>query len=216
MYLKKDLLSSGFFRFFSRVAELMLLNLLFILCCLPIITMGASLSALYSVCLKLIRKKDSYIVKDFFRAFRLNLKQGILLHLILSVIATVVITDLFVVWNMMAQADIYKGVFWVMAVLALFLFMASMYIYPMLAQFENTVKGYFRNAVILSIKHLRNSVILLLFTALPLLAAFMIPGAFAWEILLFLLFGFSGMVYINSIFFSAMFAAYLEEETDQA
>ena len=212
--MKIDLLSSGFFRFFSRVAELMLLNLLFILCCLPIVTAGASTAALYSVCLKLIRKKDSYIVKDFFHAFRQNLKQGILIHLILSVAATIIITDLFVVWNMTEQADIYQGVFFVMAILALFLLAASMYIYPMLAQFTNTIKGYFRNAVILSIKHLRYTLPLLLLTAAPFIAAFFIPGAFEWEILLFLLFGFSGMVYISSFFFSDIFEVYLEDGSD--
>ena len=205
-------MSSGFFRFFSRIAELILLNLLFILCCLPIVTAGTSLSALYSVCLKLIRKKDSYIVKDFFRAFRQNLKQGILIHLILSVATTIIVTDLFVVWNMMEQAAIYKGVFIVMAILALFLLAASMYIYPMLAQFKNKISGYFRNAVILSIKHLRYSIILFLLAILPLAAAFMIPGAFAWEILIFILFGFSGIAYINSIFFSDIFNTYIDAE----
>ena len=213
--MKNNLFSSGFFRFFSRVADLMLLNILFLVCCLPLVTIGASISALYSVSLKLIRKKDSYIVKDFFHAFRQNLKQGILLHLILSIAITIIATDLLVVWSIMEQAAIFKGVFFVMAVFALFFFAVSMYIYPMLAQFENTIRGYFRNAAILSIKHLRYSITLLLFAILPLLAAFLIPGAFLWEILIFLLFGFSGMVYINSIFFSAMFKTYLEEETDE-
>lgn len=188
----------------------MLLNVLFILCCLPIVTVGASLSALYSVCLKLVRKEDSYIAKDFFRAFRQNLKHGILLHLILCAVTTVVITDLAFMWSIMETSDLYKGLFFVMLLLSLFFFMASMYIYPLLAQFTNTVGGYLRNAAILSIKHWRHTVMFLLLTLLPIVAALLFPVALLWEILLFLLFGFSGMVYITTFFIAPIFSLYIE------
>lgn len=212
--LKINLFSSSFFRFFSRVADLMLLNILFLICCLPVVTIGASISALYSVSLKLVRQKDSYIAKDFFHAFRQNLKQGIVIHLILTVATVIIVTDLFVIWNIMESAAVFKGLFFVMAILALLFFMASVYIYPMLAQFKNTLKGYFRNAAILSFKHLRYTVMFLLLAILPFAAALLLPGALEWEILIFLLLGFSGMVYINSIFFSAIFKIYMEEDSD--
>lgn len=212
--LKFNLFSSGFFRFFSRVADLMLLNALFLVCCLPIVTIGASISALYSVSLKLVRQKDSYITKDFFRAFRQNLKQGIVIHLILTVASVIIVTDLLVIWSIMEASAVFKGLFFVMAILALLFFMASVYIYPMLAQFKNTLKGYFRNAAILSFKHLRYTIMFLLLTILPFAAALLLPGALEWEILIFLLLGFSGMVYINSIFFSAIFKVYMEEDPE--
>ena len=212
--MKFNLFSNGFYRFFSRIADLMLLNGLFILCCLPIVTVGASLSALYSVCLKLVRQEDSYIIKDFFHAFRQNLKHGIILHLILCVVATIVITDLVFIWSIMGASSLYKGVFFVMLLLSLFFFITSLYIYPLLAQFTNTTKGYIRNAAILSIKHFRHTVMFFLLFLLPFAAALLIPGALSWEILLFLLFGFSGMVYINSIFFSGIFRQYIEKESE--
>lgn len=213
--MRDNLFSSGFYRFFSRIADLMLLNILFLVCCLPIVTIGTSISALYSVSLKLIRKEDSYITKDFFHAFRQNLKQGIIIHLILSVATIVIVTDLFVVWGIMEHANVYKGVFFVMAVLALFFFMATAYIYPMLAQFKNSIKGYFQNAAILSIKHFPYTILFLLLAILPFAVALLIPGAWAWEILIFLLLGFSGMVYINSLFFSRILQGYLEEAPDR-
>ena len=212
--MKRDLMSSGFFRFFSRIAELMLLNFLFILCCLPIVTAGASLSALYSVSLKLIRHQDSYIVRDFFRAFRQNLKQGILIHLLFCAAASIIITDLVFLWNIMEQSELYKGVFFVMVVIALFLFCASMYVYPLLAQFKNTLKGYFRNAAILSIKHLRYTIMFFLIAIAPFFPAMLISGALEWMILIYLLFGFSGTVYIQSLSFATIFDTYIEDETD--
>ena len=212
--MKYNLFSSGFFRFFSRIADLMLLNILFWVCCLPIVTIGTSISALYSVSLKLIRKTDSHITKDFFHAFRQNLKQGIVIHLILSVATIIIATDLFVIWSIMEYSDVYKGLFFAMAILALLFFMATTYIYPLLAQFKNSIKGYFRNAAILSIKHFSYTILFLLLAILPSAAALLIPGAFGWEILIFLLFGFSGMVYINSIFISPILKMYMEEESD--
>ncbi len=212
--MKYHLFSSKFFQFFSRLAELMLLNTLFLICCLPIVTAGASVSALYSVTLKLVRQSDTYITKEFFRAFRQNLKQGILIHLIISAAITIIATDMIVIFGIMEHSAIYQGVFFVMAVLALLFFMAVVYIYPLLAQFKNTIKGYFLNAAILSFKHLPYTIMFLLLTILPLAAALLIPGAFLWEILIFLLFGFSGMVYINSIFFSNIFKMYMEEESE--
>lgn len=212
--MKFNLFSSGFFRFFSKIADLMLLNALFLLCCLPIVTAGASLSALYSICLKLVRREDSYIAKDFFRAFRQNLKHGIILHLILCAVATIAITDLVFMWSIMEASTLYKGVFFVMLLLSLFFIAASVYIYPLLAQFTNTVKGYLLNAAILSVKHLRHTIMFLLLVFLPFIAALLVPVALLWEILLFLLFGFSGMVYINSIFFSDIFLGYIEKESN--
>lgn len=189
----------------------MLLNALFLVCCLPIVTVGTSISALYSVCLKLVRQEEAYLTKDFFRAFRQNLKHGIILHLILSVATIIIVTDLIVMWNIMEAATLYKWVFFVMVILSLFLFMASIYIYPLLAQFSNTIKGYIQNATILSVRHLPCTIMFLLLTVLPIAAALLIPGVLLWEILLFLLFGFSGMVYINSIFLSPLFKKYIEE-----
>ena len=212
--MKFPLFNSGFFRFFSKIADLMLLNVLFLLCCLPIVTAGASLSALYSVCLKLVRREDAYIAKDFFRAFRQNLKHGIILNLILCAVATVIITDLAFIGSLMDASALSKGVFFVMLLLSLFFFMASVYIYPLLAQFSNTVKGYLRNAAILSVKHFRHTVMFLLITALPIIAALLFPYALLWEILLFLLFGFSGMVYINSFFLAPIFDGYIAQTQD--
>ena len=67
------------FHFLSRIADIIFLNLLFLLCCIPIITVGPSISALYYCMLKIIRNRDSSITGMFFHSFRENLKQGSLL-----------------------------------------------------------------------------------------------------------------------------------------
>ena len=82
----------------NKIADLLWLNILTIICCLPVFTIGASLSAAHYVCLKLYRGEEGYVTKDFFKAFKMNFAQGSALGVLCLVLAAVFITD-FVVTN---------------------------------------------------------------------------------------------------------------------
>ena len=69
-------MDNKFFVFMGRVADLLLLNFLCILCCIPVVTAGASITALYYVTLKMARDEESYIARSFFRSFKQNFKQA--------------------------------------------------------------------------------------------------------------------------------------------
>ena len=69
-------LDSPLFSFLNKVADLILLNILTMICCLPIITIGASMTALHYVVLKMVRDEESYIVRSYFKSFRQNFKQA--------------------------------------------------------------------------------------------------------------------------------------------
>ena len=73
---------------FSRIFELLLLNLLFVLTSLPLVTVGASMTALFAVNLKLVKNEESYIAKEYFRAFRQNLKPATISFLLFAVMGT--------------------------------------------------------------------------------------------------------------------------------
>ena len=70
--------------FINKIIDLVVLSLLFTLCCLPIVTIGPACTALYYTAVKCIRRHRSYSAKEFFSAFRTNLRKGIIIHLILS------------------------------------------------------------------------------------------------------------------------------------
>ena len=65
-------MDSGIFRFLTRLADLMILNILFIVCCIPIVTIGASVTSLYYVTLKMAVNEEGYIAKAFLKSFRQN------------------------------------------------------------------------------------------------------------------------------------------------
>lgn len=75
-------LESPLMQVLNKVADLMILNLLTVLFCIPVITVGASLTAMHYVALKMARNEECYIARDFFKSFRMNLKQGTVIWLI--------------------------------------------------------------------------------------------------------------------------------------
>lgn len=76
-------MDNKFFTFMSRVADLIILNILCVVCCIPIVTIGPSICAMFYVTLKMVRNEESYIVRGFFKSFKQNLKQGIIINLIM-------------------------------------------------------------------------------------------------------------------------------------
>ena len=64
----------------TRFMDLILVNVLFVLCCVPILTIGASFTAMYDVCMKLALRENVKILSDFFGSFARNLKRSTLLY----------------------------------------------------------------------------------------------------------------------------------------
>src|SRR5690606_11781225 len=87
-------LESPFIQFLSRIIDLVILNFLFILFSLPIFTIGSSISALYTVSLKLIQNKDPYIFKEFITAFKRNFKEATIIWIIMLVSGILLILDI--------------------------------------------------------------------------------------------------------------------------
>ena len=76
-------MDNKFFVFMGRIADLCMLNILCIVCCIPVITAGASLTALYYVTMKMVRNEESYIFRSFFKSFKQNFKQATVINLIM-------------------------------------------------------------------------------------------------------------------------------------
>lgn len=85
------------FRFLGKLADLMILNVVFLICCLPIVTIGASLTALNYVSLKMAEGEEGYIVKSFFKSFRQNFVQSTLMWLITLAAGLILCLDFYIV-----------------------------------------------------------------------------------------------------------------------
>ena len=65
-----------------------------IVCCIPVVTIGPSIAAMFYVTLKMVRNEESYIVRGFFKSFKQNLKQGIVINLIMLAAALLLYFDI--------------------------------------------------------------------------------------------------------------------------
>lgn len=199
----------------GRVADLMILNFLCVICCLPIVTIGASITAMFYVTLKMVRNEESYIVRSFFKSFKDNLKQSLVINIIMLATGIFLFFDLTISRNMASSlGTVLTFAFMVILVLYLMLFM---YIYPVLAKFYNTIRNTFTNSFLMSIRHLPYTVLMLLVTGAPFLA-FFIPSAQIQSLVLMfcVLMGFSTAAFINSYFFVKIFDHYIPKEEEIA
>ena len=128
---------NGFMPVLYKISNLFLLNILWILFSLPIITVGASTAALYTVTLKMCRNKESYICRSFVQAFRKNFRQGTLIWLAYAGVGGILYFNLYAAatGKLFAQA-FFLTVFTVMSILYV---MIGIYLAPVLAKFDTTI-----------------------------------------------------------------------------
>ena len=160
----------------NKMLQFLHLSILWLLCSIPIITIGASTTALYTVAFQLVRNEEGYITSSFFHALRQNFKQSTSIWLILLVIGLTFGIDL-VVYSRLDRIG-----FIPMLLMTLFfsLFLAfiflNTYIYPLLAKFHNSIPRSLLNALIMSVRHWPSSVsMLVIFIIILLIEFFLFP-----------------------------------------
>lgn len=196
----------------TKVADIFILNLLLIICSIPVFTFGAAYTAMYYVTLKMVKDEECYTLKSFFKSFKQNFKQATGIWLIMLVIGMVLFFDLRIMnGEFSGYLSLNEGVLRVMSVLLMagfvvYTFVFS-YVFPVLSKFDNTVKNTIRNALIMSIRHLPLTVAIIIINVLPLALMYFVPRAL---ILMFVIFGLSA--YCNSYMFVKIFKNYMPEE----
>lgn len=190
-------------RFLNRLGDLILLNVLFILTSLPLVTIGASLAALYSVTLKGVRKEDSYIVHSYFAAFKENFGKATILWLLLVAVWLVLGIDVFVIAKESSPLVFMGGVFGVIWLLI------TIYAFALQARFENSVQNTILNSLVAGVKFLPYTIQILGILAMaPVLAALLAvfsPTLLGWFCSLFVFVGFSGIAWCSSFLYRKVF-----------
>ena len=209
-------MDNKFFTFMSRVADLIILNLLCIVCCIPVVTIGPSIAAMFYVTLKMVRNEESYIVRGFFKSFKQNLKQGIVINLIMLAAALLLYFDISICRS--TPGTIGKVLMVLFMMILVVYLMIFLYIYPVLAKFYNTIKNTLINAFLMSVRHLPYTILMVLISAAPVALLYFIQnGRTQLNILMVLiLIGFSGVAYLNSFFFVKIFDKYIPKEEPEA
>ena len=146
------------YRFISRFWDMIKLNFLWLLCSLPIVTMGASTAAAFSITLKMVDEQEGYIAKDFFKAFKSNLKQGSMMG-ILFLIAIVALWLDFQFFNLL---DTNPVIFLIMGFVGIFIVtLTFLYAFPLLARYQNSIINTMKNSFDISIRYFVRTLLLI-------------------------------------------------------
>ncbi len=192
----------------SRIVDLVVLNVIYLLTCLPILTIGAANTALYTVCFRFGTSRESGICRSYFKAFRENFKQATGLWLLILLYLVCDIFNIFLFLQM--EGDI-KYIFVVFAVLGILILMVYSYTFPQLSQFVNTVGKTLRNSIAFTVAYLPQSIVITAVNILPFAVMILFPYLYAVLGLFWCLFYFSCAACINVHFLRKIFAPYIEQ-----
>ena len=147
------------YQFLDKIGHLILLNILWLLCCLPVVTIIPATTAFYYATIKSIRRGHGYAFREFFTSFKNNLARGIPLSLVLTALGLLLMFNFKVAW----QAQTKQSTVFAMIYLVLLFFYAGFVIYicPVLSRFSIRIRPLARMASVMVFRHLPVTILLM-------------------------------------------------------
>jgi uncharacterized membrane protein YesL len=149
--------------YLSKFVDIVVLNILFVICCIPVFTAGAAWTAMYYACVKAVRMDCGKIITDFFHSFRMNFKTATAVWLLYLVLFSglVAVTYLLLVTG---SGGVYAMLVGLFMALLLFLIAMMLYSFPILSRFTVRSISLLKNAVLVSVKHGGETICMLVLT----------------------------------------------------
>lgn len=199
-------LDSPLMVFLSKMADLMILNIITFFLCIPIITAGDAMTALYYMTIKMVRGEECYVVRGYFKSFKENFRQATVIWILAVLVFLILVGDFSIVRSgLLSFGQVMTVLLVVISVIYAF---TMLYVFPVLSRFENTVKNTIRNAFLMSILNLPRTVLLVIINLIPIALVLLVPQSIPFVIL----FGFSVPAYLCSKQFVKIFRRFEPEE----
>lgn len=159
-----------------KIVSLLGLSLLWLVSSIPIVTIGASSTALYFTVTKVLRRGEGYIWEEYWSAFRTNFKQATVIWLIQAVFGFLIALSCYYTYHLYQAEIISKTNVIIILVLVLLLIMWALYFLPYIARFSDSMKVVFRNCTLMFLGNIGPSVINLLCFSVALAAIVVFPA----------------------------------------
>lgn len=190
-------------RFLSLLCDLIMLNILFIITSIPLFTIGCSISSLYNVTLKIIRKENPTIIKSYFKAFKSNFKQATIIWIPSAILLLFFFAEIRIIYTVIDPK--YTNLQIPVLVMIYALVSVLVYAFPMLSLYNNTTKQILKNSLLLSIGNFPTTI----FVAVIYFGLYKITDisskALVTEFSIFLFCGFAVLAYFISIYLDRIF-----------
>lgn len=196
-----------FARFLNCLGNLIVLNILTIICSIPIVTFGASMTALYTMTMRIVRKEEGNLFKGYFQAFKDNFKQATVIWLTGGGIMAFMAFD---IWLLRSVSGSFGLVYRALLFVIILVFaMVLIHAFAVLARFENTTKNTVKNAVLFCVGRLPLAILMLAVTLIPLALLTVSYRFFSVDFLI----GIAGPAYLTSVYFTDLFERYCSNST---
>ena len=196
----------------ARFLDLIMLNIIFVICSLPIITIGASATAMYTVMLKMVKNEEGYIVKGFFIAFKENFKMSTIAWLIILPINLLIYWNIYLSNYLPVFSNAFMIFFFILGMVSMF---GCVYVFPLIARYENPLKVTFKNAFLLAVARLPFTILLVIIHVVPVFITILDGQTLIIGILVWLGIGFSLVAWLNSIVLRRVFVIFEEKEDEK-
>lgn len=197
-------------RFIGKFCDLLILNILWILLSIPVVTSGAATTAVYYVTLKLVRDEEGPTIRSFFRSFKENFRQATILWLVLLAVGGLLAFDVYFFFFIQKEPSLLRtAMIAIFGGFSLLYCFTSLYVFPLQARFYNPIRRTLFNALIMSVRHLLFTLGMLAVDVFLFFAAiFLLPVLMPFLVL----FGFPLVAFINSYVLVKLFDRYMPQE----
>ena len=203
---------SKFMRAWSNLVDGVWINILMLVTSIPIITIGASTSALSYVTLKMVRGEDPYIWQNFWKSFRQNFKQGTLIWIFSILVFIFLGMDFYIINSQNTTLfAVIRILLWCVCLIALSVFL---YVFPIISHFVCSTTQALKNAVFMTFGPLPYTLVMLVIAGLILYLCACSVKTFALVVVISGICGFSVVAFIYSILFDRIFKKYEPESPD--
>jgi len=199
-------IDSPVMRFLGRIGDIIILNLIFVVTALPVVTVGMALSALYTVAMKLARGEDPSVLREYIRAFWRNRKPATICWLIMAAAGALIFLDFRLAGAF--GGTLYTVVRLLLAMIFGVWMLTFLYLFPYIARFENTVFHSVKNALFLSAAHLPSTVMMLVISVGLIVVTLFTSRTFVIGTIGWFFAGFAAVAYTQSFLFCRIFSKY--------
>ena len=191
-------------QFLVRIADLCIINILMLICSLPIVTAGAAITAAHKTTQNMIHDDVTGVMMPFFHSFKTNFKQSTIMWL-LELFFIAVMVGYFFLISVYITGTFRTISFIILGCAAFVLFALTTFMYPMIARYENTLKQHLLNSIQLVLFNLPRTFVTVLVDFAPALLAFFLTTVFLQLGILFVIFGFAFMILIHNSMLKPIF-----------
>lgn len=165
----------GVYRLTEKIADLLILSVFWLVCSIPLVTLGPATTALYNTVVRCILgdERNSWVL--FFRTFKRNFKVGALTSLVVIPLAAVLVILHEVLYQMALTDDVGYTLFFAYRVFLLLPIGFFCYLFPVLSRFTFQVNGLLVNCGKLAIAHLPSTVLMAVIAFAALIACSNVP-----------------------------------------